>query len=168
MHSDLTGTQWVSKEELERMFVEELDDEQYDYFVRTLTRLAEHPYSMKAEAFITRFRKQQISNLSSAAIKPLSHDANGNPYAVANGEFLSRPRLKLFRYRFNFQSSSCFYLKRAESSTNIKKTIIRLSLEHRVLTHPMIIVCETRALQVVGRPVLHKSSSTATERVASY
>lgn len=93
------GTQWVTKHELENILVESLTDEQYDYFVRTMMRVMDHPYSLEAQEFLMRYRRSQVSNLAEQDIVPLSHDEEGNPYVEARGK-----SLHLFFYIGQMQS----------------------------------------------------------------
>ncbi|XP_075552507.1 mitochondrial ribosomal protein S9 [Dermacentor variabilis] len=76
---------WLPKKDLELLLLETLKDLQYEYFVKTLDRLVEHPYSSQAKEFIMRYRKPRISTLVREEIPPLQYDETGRPYAKANG-----------------------------------------------------------------------------------
>ncbi|CAN7989221.1 unnamed protein product [Ixodes hexagonus] len=83
--ANLDGSAWLSKQELELRLVETLKDTQYDYFVKTFERLAEHPYSSHAREFLLEYRKTRTSSLKQEAIPPLLYDETGRPYAKARG-----------------------------------------------------------------------------------
>ncbi|OQR76770.1 28S ribosomal protein S9 [Tropilaelaps mercedesae] len=89
----MQDTRWLTKEELEALLVEDVTDEQYEYFIRTMTRLAEHPYSLETQGFILKYRKELVSNVSKQNIEPLKHDEAGNPYSEARGKLSSLSRL---------------------------------------------------------------------------
>ncbi|XP_022708462.1 28S ribosomal protein S9, mitochondrial-like isoform X1 [Varroa jacobsoni] len=79
------GTRWVTKAELEELLVETLTGENYEYFVRTMTRLMEHPYSLEAQEFLSNLRRSQVSSVAQQVIEPVKHDEQGNPYVEARG-----------------------------------------------------------------------------------
>lgn len=83
--ANLDDSTWLSKQELEIRLVETLKDTQYDYFVKTLDRLADHPYSSHAREFLLEYRKTRTSSLKQDTIPPLLYDDTGRPYAKAQG-----------------------------------------------------------------------------------
>lgn len=82
---NLSDSSWLPKKELEELLVESLKDIQYDYFIKTLDRLAEHPYSSQVEEFIMRYRKPRMATFIRDEIPPLQYDETGRPYAKATG-----------------------------------------------------------------------------------
>ncbi|KAM7309052.1 28S ribosomal protein S9, mitochondrial isoform X2 [Ixodes scapularis] len=82
---NLDDSMWLSKKELEVRLLETLKDTQYDYFVKTFERLAEHPYSSHAREFILEYRKTRTSSLKEDVVPPLLYDETGRPYMKAQG-----------------------------------------------------------------------------------
>uniref|UniRef100_A0A131XA00 Small ribosomal subunit protein uS9m n=1 Tax=Hyalomma excavatum TaxID=257692 RepID=A0A131XA00_9ACAR len=82
---NLSDSSWLPKKELEELLVESLKDIQYDYFIKTLDRLAEHPYSSQVKEFIMRYRKPRMATFIRDEIPPLQYDETGRPYAKATG-----------------------------------------------------------------------------------
>lgn len=70
------------------MCMERITDVNYDYFVKTMERLAAHPYSQSAENFLKKFLIVKQTKSNQEMILPLMHDEAGNPYMEAEGEFL--------------------------------------------------------------------------------
>ncbi|XP_045126982.1 28S ribosomal protein S9, mitochondrial-like [Portunus trituberculatus] len=80
------GTEWRSKGELSKMFLEELHNKHYVFFIQSMNRLLEHPYSSRAEDFIMRFRKVVLSRQSKEEIPKLLYTAEGVPYMTGSGK----------------------------------------------------------------------------------
>lgn len=82
---NIQESMWLPKKEMEVLLVETLKDLQYEYLVKTLDRLAEHPYSSHAKEFIMLHRKPKIASVVQQEIPPLQYDETGRPYAKAQG-----------------------------------------------------------------------------------
>ncbi|XP_055921116.1 28S ribosomal protein S9, mitochondrial [Eupeodes corollae] len=54
---DLTGYQWLPKDQLEKQLVEMIADIEYNNFVNAMDRFVAHPYSYKRKDFIYKFTK---------------------------------------------------------------------------------------------------------------
>lgn len=80
------GSEWVSKTQLSRIFLEELHDKHYMFFIRSMNRLIEHPYSSRAHDFIMRFRKAVVTTKDKEEIPKLMYTAEGVPYMTGNGK----------------------------------------------------------------------------------
>ncbi|XP_050717889.1 28S ribosomal protein S9, mitochondrial-like [Eriocheir sinensis] len=80
------GSEWVSKEELEQIFVEKLQDKHYNFFIRAMTRLVEHPHSARAQDFIMRFRNKIVDSQKQEEIPKLMYTADGTPYMTGEGK----------------------------------------------------------------------------------
>uniref|UniRef100_A0A0P4WJR0 Small ribosomal subunit protein uS9m n=2 Tax=Scylla olivacea TaxID=85551 RepID=A0A0P4WJR0_SCYOL len=80
------GSAWVSKAELSNIFLEELHDKHYIFFIRSMNRLIEHPYSSRAQDFIMRFRKVVITTQNKEEIPKLMYTAEGIPYMTGSGK----------------------------------------------------------------------------------
>lgn len=81
---NLGSSIWVSKEQLESIIVESIQDRHYDFFIKSMNRLADHPYSYRVEEFILKFRKS-ISSSSQQEIPKLLFTTEGVPYMNASG-----------------------------------------------------------------------------------
>ncbi|MPC50080.1 28S ribosomal protein S9, mitochondrial [Portunus trituberculatus] len=68
------------------MFLEELHNKHYVFFIQSMNRLLEHPYSSRAEDFIMRFRKVVLSRQSKEEIPKLLYTAEGVPYMTGSGK----------------------------------------------------------------------------------
>lgn len=84
--ADLQGTEWLDKEQLEILFLEELRDEDYTYFVVCMNRLVSHAYSNRESDFIHKFRKKLLAVASGLQIPKLMLDENGRPFMTAIGK----------------------------------------------------------------------------------
>ncbi|XP_073981102.1 small ribosomal subunit protein uS9m-like isoform X2 [Rhodnius prolixus] len=77
---DVTGSQWISKEELEKMVVEPLTDFEYKNFLAAAERLLAHKYSAFAKEIIMKYRKTLMEmTMSFEAPKP-EYDENGRAF----------------------------------------------------------------------------------------
>ncbi|XP_049860254.1 28S ribosomal protein S9, mitochondrial [Schistocerca gregaria] len=57
---DVTGTEWLPKESLEKLLVERLHDTEYNSLLLAMDRLLKHPYSFLKKDFILQYRKPLI------------------------------------------------------------------------------------------------------------
>ncbi|KAI4498072.1 hypothetical protein M0802_006896 [Mischocyttarus mexicanus] len=77
---DLHGSEWISKVNLEKLLLEKLYDEQYEYFIKTMKRLIDHPLSRRAEEFIMKYRtKLKVDTMNQESF-PVMHTEDGKPY----------------------------------------------------------------------------------------
>ncbi|XP_058810213.1 small ribosomal subunit protein uS9m-like isoform X2 [Phymastichus coffea] len=77
---DLSGSDWLDKKELEKLFLENMSDDNYEYIQATLDRLINHPYSHMVQNFVMKFRKKIKSHAESLIVPQLEIDENGRPY----------------------------------------------------------------------------------------
>jgi hypothetical protein len=83
--SELSGSEWLSKEKLSKLLIEAISDAQvgfvfhveypyiksifqYEQFLNVMSRLAEHPLSNKIKDFIMKFRYQLVNQAALAEI----------------------------------------------------------------------------------------------------
>lgn len=105
MFSDLSGTQWMSKDELELVLMEEIADIEYNNFLNAMNRLVSMPYSYKIKEFIEKYRKPLMtqSNISNL-LKP-QYDEQGRMFITTYGKRKIHQKygniLKLYRINFN-------------------------------------------------------------------
>ncbi|KFB45506.1 AGAP010268-PA-like protein [Anopheles sinensis] len=79
---DVTGSEWLPKELLEKKIVETITDIEYDNFVNAMNRLVDHPLSERSKEFIKEYRKPLISKMENDAIPTPQHDADGRQYVT--------------------------------------------------------------------------------------
>jgi len=83
---DLTGTEWMTLGEVRKQMMENITDEEYQYMIQTLERLASHPYSARIKDLFLRYRKKMVSVTEQMDVPPLTVDEKtGRPYAEAEG-----------------------------------------------------------------------------------
>ncbi|XP_042892978.1 28S ribosomal protein S9, mitochondrial-like [Penaeus japonicus] len=81
---NLGSSKWVSKEQFEAIIVESIQDKHYEFFIKSMNRLIDHPYSYRVEEFIMKFRKS-ITSSSQQEIPKLMFTTEGVPYMQATG-----------------------------------------------------------------------------------
>ncbi|XP_065076322.1 small ribosomal subunit protein uS9m [Ochlerotatus camptorhynchus] len=74
---DTSGSEWLSKDALEKVLLEDVSDTEYDNFVSVLTRLILHPYSYREKTFIDRYRKPLLMKTDADQIPKPQFDTNG-------------------------------------------------------------------------------------------
>ncbi|XP_058125304.1 small ribosomal subunit protein uS9m [Anopheles ziemanni] len=79
---DVTGSEWLPKELLEKKIVETITDIEYDNFVNAMNRLVDHPLSERSKEFIKEYRKPLISKMENDTIPAPQHDADGRQYVT--------------------------------------------------------------------------------------
>nr|CAD7429352.1 unnamed protein product [Timema monikensis] len=77
---NLTGSQWLPKEQLEKLLVESLSDKDYQNFIVLMDRLVEHPYSYRVKSFYEAYRKPLLSQTKTYDIPKPLYDADGRAY----------------------------------------------------------------------------------------
>lgn len=81
----LTGGDWLAIHEVKSLFLEAISEEQYSFFITTLTRLANHPYSFRCKDEICKYWKYFGDFGSKESVPPLSYDKNGRPFVQMTG-----------------------------------------------------------------------------------
>ncbi|KAF7252570.1 28S ribosomal protein S9, mitochondrial [Varanus komodoensis] len=84
--SNLIGSRWLIKEELEEMLVEKLSDQDYSRCIQLLERLVALPCCGIEEEFVLKFRKELIIQSRKQVIEPLKYDERGVAFSTAEGE----------------------------------------------------------------------------------
>nr|CAD7194367.1 unnamed protein product [Timema douglasi] len=79
---NLTGSQWLPKEQLEKLLVESLSDKDYQNFIVLMDRLVEHPYSYRVKSFYEAYRKPLLSQTKTYDIPKPLYDADGRAYVT--------------------------------------------------------------------------------------
>lgn len=74
------GADWLSKAALEKMLIEDLHDAEYNHFIQTITRVADHPLSNKISESITKYRKKLVTLTQNIQLPPMEYDSNGRPF----------------------------------------------------------------------------------------
>nr|XP_019541121.1 28S ribosomal protein S9, mitochondrial [Aedes albopictus] len=77
---DTSGSEWLSKDVLEKMLLEDISDIEYENFVNVMTRLIQHPYSYREKAFIDQYRKPLLAKTDADQIPTPQLDENGNSF----------------------------------------------------------------------------------------
>ncbi|XP_051162936.1 28S ribosomal protein S9, mitochondrial [Leptopilina boulardi] len=81
---DLETSVWITKSNFEKMLLEPLPDNLYEYFINTMERLATHPISYEAKDFIMNYRKK-LKNISDAIeILSIQYDADGRSFVYVS------------------------------------------------------------------------------------
>lgn len=83
---DLSGSTWISKEELEDILVETIADIEYLNFTTAMERLASLPYSYRIADFIKKYRKPLMKQSNKYEIPQPQIDENGKFYVTVYGE----------------------------------------------------------------------------------
>ncbi|XP_014209379.1 28S ribosomal protein S9, mitochondrial [Copidosoma floridanum] len=79
---DLSTSDWLTHQELEKVLLEKLYDYDYEYFIASIQRLADHPYSEKAKGTLSRFRQERRVVAESLSVAEFEYDADGRPFIV--------------------------------------------------------------------------------------
>ncbi|XP_032618411.1 small ribosomal subunit protein uS9m [Chelonoidis abingdonii] len=83
---NLTGSRWLSKEELEEMLVEKLSDHNYSMCIQLLERLVTLPCCGIEEEYVLKFRKELAIQLKKMVIEPLQYDEQGVAFSTGEGK----------------------------------------------------------------------------------
>lgn len=86
MFSDLSGTQWMSKDELEIILMEEIADIEYNNFLNAMNRLVSMPYSYKIKEFIEKYRRLLMTQTSSNEVLKPQYDEQGRMFVTTYGK----------------------------------------------------------------------------------
>ncbi|KPJ09645.1 28S ribosomal protein S9, mitochondrial [Papilio machaon] len=79
---DLNATLWLTKDQLEQLLVEKLNDLEYDNFKLVMERLASLPYSYRIKDFIEKYRKSLSSQKFALEIPKPSYDDQGRAFVT--------------------------------------------------------------------------------------
>ncbi|XP_037812338.1 28S ribosomal protein S9, mitochondrial [Lucilia sericata] len=77
---DLTGFNWVTKEQMELDLVEKISDIEFNSFITAMERLVSHPYSYKCKEFIDKYTKPLMDKSSQLEIPKPQIDEQGRQY----------------------------------------------------------------------------------------
>jgi small subunit ribosomal protein S9 len=77
---DLSGSEWITKEQLENILVEEIKEIEYDNFKNAMDRLASLPYSYRIKDFINKYRKPLMVQTTTYDIPKVQYDKDGRSY----------------------------------------------------------------------------------------
>ncbi|CAD6224653.1 GSCOCG00005486001-RA-CDS [Cotesia congregata] len=80
--ANLVGSDWLSRKEFEKLFLEPVSDSDYEALVTSLQRLEGHPWSETVKDFIMKFRKQKHIQTRGLIIPPLEYDEKGRPFIL--------------------------------------------------------------------------------------
>lgn len=69
-----SGKTWLSHKEMCEMFLEEIDEADYNYLISSLTHLLKHPYSIRAQEFIDQYSKDLSSQTVNIELPTLQKD----------------------------------------------------------------------------------------------
>lgn len=82
----LSGGVWLKIEDVQNIFMDKINEEQYNILITTLTRLLSHPYSFRCKDEIWKFRKEFVDLGAQQVIPEPSIDENGRPFVEMSGE----------------------------------------------------------------------------------
>ncbi|XP_015187647.1 PREDICTED: 28S ribosomal protein S9, mitochondrial-like isoform X6 [Polistes dominula] len=71
---------WITKVQLEKLLLETLSDEQYEYFIKTMAKLLNHPLSKRVEEFIMKYRTKLTIDTKGCNFLPIMYTEDGKPY----------------------------------------------------------------------------------------
>ncbi|XP_065369072.1 small ribosomal subunit protein uS9m [Calliphora vicina] len=77
---DLTGFNWITKDQMELQLVEKISDIEFNSFVTSMERLVSHPYSYKCKEFIDKYTKPLMDKSSQLEIPKPQIDEQGRQY----------------------------------------------------------------------------------------
>lgn len=77
---DIYGSMWKSKVQLEKLLHERLMDHHYEYFIKTMERLVNHPLSANEKEFLLNYRNILSQNINKTNILSVSYNEDGKPY----------------------------------------------------------------------------------------
>lgn len=83
---DLSGSEWINKEQIENILVEVIRDIEYNNFVAAMDRLASHPYSYRVREFVEKYRKPLMSQTTTLDIPKLQVDKDGRDFITVYGK----------------------------------------------------------------------------------
>ncbi|XP_071863512.1 small ribosomal subunit protein uS9m-like isoform X3 [Bombus fervidus] len=81
---DVSDSEWLQKKNLEKILLEELLDKEYDYFIKSMQRLVDHPVSKHAESFIMKYRRKLPNINEDMKIPQLKYDSDNRPFVLVD------------------------------------------------------------------------------------
>ncbi|CAL4076155.1 unnamed protein product, partial [Meganyctiphanes norvegica] len=82
---DLGGTCWVSKEQFEKIILEQVKDHHYAFFIKSIERLVDHPNASRVKEFIMPYRRKMATQGADEEIPKLLYTEDGIPYMTHEG-----------------------------------------------------------------------------------
>ncbi|GFS55978.1 28S ribosomal protein S9, mitochondrial [Nephila pilipes] len=82
---NLSDSNWLSLDEMKHLFLESLCEMDYEFFIATLKRLRDHPYSFRCKDEIRKYYKEFVDIGSLESIPELLLDETGRPYMESTG-----------------------------------------------------------------------------------
>ena len=83
--SDLSGFNWLSKDQLELHLLEKVADIEYNNFTNAMDRLVSLPYSYKSKEFIDRFTKPLMDQSKQMEVPKPQIDDKGRQFITTYG-----------------------------------------------------------------------------------
>ncbi|KRZ17804.1 putative myosin regulatory light chain, partial [Trichinella zimbabwensis] len=86
---DTTGTEWISREQLQTMLSENVSEVQYERFLSAMNHLTDQSYSLREKDFIMKFRCRmcdEATTLLTVSTPEILYDECNRKYAVAVGK----------------------------------------------------------------------------------
>ncbi|XP_055631270.1 28S ribosomal protein S9, mitochondrial isoform X2 [Toxorhynchites rutilus septentrionalis] len=74
------GSEWISKNILEKKLLEDISDKEYENFVNAMSRLMQHPISYTKKYFIENYRKPLLTKTHISQIPKPHIDENGRSF----------------------------------------------------------------------------------------
>ena len=74
---EASGLEWIHKDALETILLEDLTDTEYDNFVLAMEHLLQHPYSYRKQ-FVNRYRKPLLAKIDADHLPQPQFDADGS------------------------------------------------------------------------------------------
>ncbi|XP_055603393.1 28S ribosomal protein S9, mitochondrial [Uranotaenia lowii] len=75
-----SGSDWLSKDAIEKLLLEDISDNEYDNFVKAMERLFEHPYAYREKDFLNKYRKSLLTKSDTDQIPKPQFDEKGRNY----------------------------------------------------------------------------------------
>jgi len=82
----LARSRWVTREELQKMFLEHVKEHQYNEVIKVFDRLATHPFSYRFKEFIYKYRVDNAHIKSTTEFLQPQFDERGNAYVEMMGQ----------------------------------------------------------------------------------
>ncbi|KAK9295270.1 hypothetical protein QLX08_010354 [Tetragonisca angustula] len=79
---DIVESQWMEKPELEKILCEKIKDKDYEYFIKSMDRLIQHPVSKHAESFIMKFRKKLLFINQHLIVPKPEYNSDNRPFIL--------------------------------------------------------------------------------------
>ncbi|KAM9320017.1 small ribosomal subunit protein uS9m [Gastrophryne carolinensis] len=83
---DMAAWRWLTKEELERIIIEQVSDQDYQYFIQTMERLVSLPHSRTEEEYVRQYCRKLEIQTKKEMVKPLQYDEHGRAFSTAEGK----------------------------------------------------------------------------------